>query len=156
MKLVRHSSNDAALHEILELIQTTYAFMASRIDPPSSMNLLNVDAISNQCRLGEVWSIGEPPHGCVFLTFKEDVLYLGKIAVSESARRNGVARKLVALAEERARSCGLKHLELQVRIELIENHKAFSSLGFLKISEGSHLGYNRPTFIVMRKVVHKL
>jgi len=153
MILQKLGPNDPRLQQILELIQMSYAFMAGRIDPPSSMYKLNIDDISNQCRIGEVWSVGDPPQGCVFLTFNENALYLGKIAVLESVRREGLAKKLIEVAELRARSRNLKHLELQVRIELIENHEAFGSLGFLKISEGSHAGYDRSTFIVMRKDV---
>ncbi len=48
---------------------------------------------------------------------------------------------------------GLPALEVEIRIELIENHEAFRRLGFVKTSEGAHDGFDRITYIVMRKEV---
>ena len=44
-------------------------------------------------------------------------------------------------------------LELETRIELTENHETFAALGFVKVSEGAHPGYDRTTFITMRKTL---
>src|SRR3546814_12820806 len=63
----------------------------------------------------------------------------------------GLARRMLALAEASARARGFKALELQARIELTENHRAFAALGFEKVGEGSHPGYTRPTDINFRK-----
>ena len=43
-----------------------------------------------------------------------------------------IARALVDLAEDRAKASGLGALELETRIELIENHEAFQRLGFVR------------------------
>ena len=127
--------------------------METRIDPPSSMHRLSLDDVAEQCERGEVWSIGDPPQACMFLKYKVGSLYVGKIAVAENQRGKGLARKLVQVAEERARALALPFLELETRIELVENHRAFERLGFEKTSDGSHPGYDQPTFIVMRKPV---
>ncbi len=90
---------------------------------------------------------------CVFLTNKPGRLYLGKLAVDPACRGKGLARQLIELAAARARERGLKVLELQTRIELVENHATFARLGFHKVAEDAHAGYDRPTGIVMQKTL---
>lgn len=136
---------------ILELVQSAFAYMEDRIDPPSSMHRLSHASIKEQCSSGEVWIVGQRPDACIFLTEKSSALYLGKLAVREEMRGEGLARRLVALAEDRAKSKGLSALELETRIELSENHKTFGRLGFVITGEGCHDGYDRPTFVIMRK-----
>lgn len=136
---------------LLKLIQTEFAFMDGRIDPPSSMHRLTADDIARQASAEEVWTIGSPPHACVFLTRKGDALYIGKLAVAADQRGKGLARRLVDLAADRAREKGLSILELQVRVELAENQKAFAKMGFVETGRTAHEGYDRPTSITMRK-----
>lgn len=150
---VRHVSSDRELTLILELIRNSFSYMDSRINPPSSMHRLTLADIAAKCETGEVWSMGNPVRACVMMTLKEDSLYLSKLAVAETARRTGYARHLVHLAEWRAIVLGKPYLELQTRIELTENHVAFTKLGFEKIGEGSHEGYEKPTYLCMRKSV---
>ncbi|MFK7859932.1 MAG: GNAT family N-acetyltransferase [Granulosicoccus sp.] len=149
----KHSRHDKTLSEILELIRSSFSYMDTRIDPPSSMHRLTHSDIADKCDSGEIWSIGNPIQACVFLTEKEDTLHLSKLAVAVDVQRSGLARRLVNLAEKRARLCGKKYLELQTRIELVENHAAFCKLGFEKNGEGAHDGYDRATYIWMRKQV---
>jgi len=87
----------------------------------------------------------------VFLTVKPGRLYLGKLAVDASMRGQGLARRLVAQAETRARILGLPVVELETRVELVENHATFARLGFAKTGETAHPGYDRPTSITMQK-----
>jgi len=150
---VRHGSTDPALGDILALIKTSYAYMQGRIDPPSSMHRLTLAAIARQCDTGEVWSIGTPPMACVFLSPQRDSLYLGKLAVSVAHRHQGLARTLITQAARRALTLGKRFLELETRIELTENHRAFARMGFVKTAEAAHPGYDDPTFIIMRKPI---
>ena len=75
------------------------------------------------------------------------------VAVRPGLQGQGVGRALVAAARDEARARGLGHLELQTRIELIENHAAFARLGFAKVGESAHPGHARPTSITMRAPV---
>ncbi len=138
---------------ILRLITTAFAGMEGRIDPPSSMHGLTVEDVARQAAEAEVWVIGDPAHACIFMTPKTDVLYLGKIAVDSAHRNAGLARALIAKAEERARALGLPQLELQSRVELVENHAAFAALGFVQVGMTAHPGYDSPTSITFRKKV---
>ncbi len=143
----------AQVPEVLDLIQRCFAFMESRIDPPSSMHRLSVEGVSEHCLRGEVWSIGTPPIACIFLKPKDPNLYISKLAVEPGMRGQGLARTLIQLAETRAIALALSGLELETRIELIENHETFRRLGFSKSGEGSHIGFDRTTYVTMHKTI---
>ncbi len=94
-------------HALLRLIQTAFADMEGRIDPPSSMHHLTEAAIADQARTAEVWAIGTPPAACMFLTPRDGNLYIGKLAVARARRGKGLARALMTAAENRARALEL-------------------------------------------------
>ncbi len=138
---------------ILRLIQTEFAYMATRIDPPSSMQRLTEADIAAKAESGEAWLVGTPPVACMFLTVQADSLYLGKLAVSTSQRGKGLARALVGVAQIRAKVLGLAAVELETRVELVENHAAFRAMGFIETGRSAHPGYAQPTSITFRKAV---
>ena len=144
-------SNDAALVETLGLIKSSFAFMAGRIDPPSSVESLSLQKLNRMAQLGWVVVIGKPVMACVVATPRPQSLYLGKISVAPSERGRGDARALVEACEPLAVKLGVNYLELQVRIELLENQRAFARMGFVKISDDCHSGYDRVTEITMQK-----
>jgi N-acetylglutamate synthase-like GNAT family acetyltransferase len=63
---------------------------------------------------------------------------------------HGIGRALIAAARAEAQALGLKALELQTRVELTENHAFFARMGFVKVGETAHPGYERPTSVTMR------
>lgn len=137
------------------LILDAFAYMAPRIDPPSSAlrlttESMQADAISGALLLA--WRASDLV-GCVFARPKNDALYIGKLAVSPTLQRAGIGRKLVEAARSEARRRGIGMLELETRIELTENHAAFARMGFVKTAETAHAGFDRPTSIVMRAPV---
>ena len=133
---------------VLRLIQSEFAYMEGRIDPPSSMHDLTEQALATA---PEVWALGVPPVACMVLTPKDNFLYLGKLAVAASHRGQGLARRLVTQAEARATALGLAGVELQTRIELIENQQAFRAMGFVETARTAHQGHANPTSITYRK-----
>jgi GNAT superfamily N-acetyltransferase len=137
----------ADLPATLALIQSAFAFMEGRIDPPSSMYRLTVEDLAQS----EVWVIGAPPLSCIVLTPKTDALYLGKLAVAPPERGKGRARALIDHAATRARELALSALELQTRIELTENQRLFETMGFSELARTAHEGYDRPTSITYRR-----
>lgn len=142
-------------HAILTLIRTEFASMEGRIDPPSSMHRLTARAIEAQALTEEVWVIGPSgaPDAVVFLTRQDDALYLGKLAVAARAKGQGLARRLVALAERRARDQGRARVRLESRVELTEVHAVFEHLGFVETGQTSHPGYDRATSKTYEKAV---
>jgi ribosomal protein S18 acetylase RimI-like enzyme len=138
---------------LLALLHRAFASMDGIIDPPSSLHSLTAEGIAEQARNGEVWVIGQPALGCVFLTPKPGALYLGKLAVDPAHQGRGHARMLIEHAAIRARALGLPALELQTRVELTANHAAFRRMGFVKTAATAHPGYSRPTTLTFRRAV---
>ena len=140
---------------LLALVRRAFAFMEGRIDPPSSLNRLDAaglaaKAAAERCFLA--WLDGRLA-GCVFCVPQGDALYIGKLAVDPPLQGHGIGRALMARAEDEARNRGLNALELQTRIELTENHAAFAAMGFARIGETAHPGFDRPTSVTMRRVL---
>lgn len=141
--------------ELLALLRESFAYMAARIDPPSSLNRLDLDGLRAKAR-EETLIVGLGDGrllACAFAKPSPPALYVGKVAVDQRLRGQGVARRLFEAAESVARSRNLEFLELQTRVELIENHRTFAALGFEKCGESAHEGYDQPTSITMRKPV---
>ena len=140
---------------LLALLHASYAYMAGRIDPPSS--LLRMDAAQFEQKSRDETMIlafqGEHLVGCLFAALREDCVYVGKLAVDSAFRGRGLARRLMHAAEAIARAHVRPFVELQTRIELTGNHAAFAALGFAKVNEYAHPGYSRPTSITMRKAM---
>jgi GNAT superfamily N-acetyltransferase len=140
---------------LLDLLRSSYAYMAPRISPPSSLLRMGVAELQEKALQEDLILALESSRilGCAFASVRENCVYVGKLAVDESARRLGVARKLMEAAEVIARQNGKACLELETRIELLENHATFAALGFVKVAESAHPGFSRPTNITMRKAV---
>jgi len=141
--------------QLVGLIRDSFAYMDSRIDPPSSLKRMGIEEFMSKA-VEETLIVAEDHKtiiGCAFAALRDDCVYVGKVAVAPSARGKGVARAMFAAAEGLAQTHGRKFLELQTRIELVENHATFAALGFKKVAESAHPGYSRPTSITMRKRV---
>lgn len=134
---------------VLALIQSSFADMAGRIDPPSSATRLTTTDLSALAAKGEVWVIEDLGAiiACAILTPRPDHLYLGKLATDPGFRRQGIARHLVKHALSRAKALGLPELRLETRVELTENHATFRALGFSETARTAHPGYDRPTSV---------
>lgn len=141
--------------QLLSLLRESFDYMESRIDPPSSLTRMGVDELEAKAAAETliVAADGQQLIGCAFAALGEECVFVGKVAVAQSARGKGVARAMFAAAEVLAREHGRGFLELQARIELVENHATFRALGFEKVAETAHPGYDRPTSITMRKRV---
>ncbi len=141
---------------LLALLHKSFAYMDGRIDPPSSLHKLDVDALHEKARDETLLTAvdGEKLVGCLFVRPDADTLYLGKLAVDEAARGEGVARQLIDVANLIGKQWSCKHLELEARVELTENHSFFTHLGFEKIGENSHDGYTLPTSYKYQRVIN--
>jgi ribosomal protein S18 acetylase RimI-like enzyme len=129
---------------LLGLIQRAFAYMDSRIDPPSSLHRLTPAGLAVA---GEVWVMGQPALACMVLKKVEGRLYLGKLAVEPGLQGQGIGRAMVARAEARARELGLAEVELETRVELVENHRFYLGLGFVEAGRNAHPGFDRATSV---------
>lgn len=141
------------IDELLALIMSSFAYMDGVIDPPSSAHCLTPDNLRQKIRdeLAFVALNDGEILGCIFCKPEAISLYVGKLAVSPAAQGRGIGKALLAKAEETAHRLSLTSLRLETRIELINNHRQFSSWGFVKTAENSHAGYERVTSIEMTK-----
>ena len=144
-------SDTAALAQVLTLIQDSFAYMTGRIDPPSSMHQLTVPKLAAAARDSWLVALGDPVTACVVARPLPHALYLGKIAIASDLRGRGLLHGVLAECEALARSMSLPQLELQVRIELVENQRIFSKYGFVETARTAHPGYDRVTEITMQK-----
>jgi len=138
---------------LLALLHSSYAYMESRISPPSSLLRMDVEQFKEKARQESLILAVENGHilGCAFAALRDDCVYVGKLAVDATARRRGVARRIMQAAATIARANAKPYLELQTRIELLENQQTFAALGFFKVAETAHPGFDRPTSITMRR-----
>ena len=134
------------------LILDAFAYMEARINPPSSALRLTAKSMNANADKGGLFLAerGADLVGCVFAQVKGDVLYIGKLAVRPGLQGSGIGKKLVDATREEARRRSIGILELETRIELVENHATFARMGFVKTGESAHEGFDRPTSITMR------
>ena len=83
--------SDPDWQSLLALLQETYAYMEGRIDPPSSLNQMDLDSLISKSRNEEMILAVEAGEllGCLFATKKGGAFYLAKIAVSKSRQGQG-------------------------------------------------------------------
>lgn len=157
MKVTVAPAGFAAWEDLLALLRDSFAYMDARIDPPSSLSRMGVEELRAKAQHESLIIAMEDEQlvGCAFAAVRDDCVYVGKLAVRGSARCRGVARALMAVAEGLASRHQRPFLELQTRIELVENHQTFAALGFEKVAETTHPGYDRPTSITFRKRVFR-
>jgi GNAT superfamily N-acetyltransferase len=138
---------------LLKLLHEAFAYMEKRIDPPSSLHRFTPASIAEKTKDETLFLATDADEvvGCVFARRQGDALYIGKLAVRADRQGRGIGRRLMDATERLARDSGLQHMELETRIELVENHATFSAMGFVKTAESFHPGYDRPTSITMRK-----
>ena len=142
------------LQPVLDLLHAAFAYMDGVIDPPSSLHRMTLASLAQDATEGELWVVGDPvPVACMILTPKARTLYLGKLAVAESHRGQGLARALIDLALERAEDMDLPSVTLQTRVELTDNHATFHRLGFVETGRTAHEGYAHPTSITYRRML---
>lgn len=142
-------------HGLHEMLMSEFAYMEHRINPPSSMNRLTVSALRQKAKIEHlIVALNDAQLvGCVFIRPAAPAWYLGKLAVSGSMRSRGVGSQLLASAERLCADHGGSCIELEVRVELTENHEFFEKYGFTQCGENAHKGFDHPTSFLFRKQV---
>ena len=77
---------------VLALLNRAFAFMAGRIDPPSSLSRLDADGLAMKARSGVCLLArdGAALVGCVFCEEQGEALYIGKLAVEPACQGHGI------------------------------------------------------------------
>jgi tRNA threonylcarbamoyladenosine biosynthesis protein TsaE len=74
-----------------------------------------------------------------------------RVAVDPSIQRRGVGTALMAWAEREGRARGCRAITVGVRVGLPSNLAFYARLGYQVIGEHRHDGYDRTTWVSMRK-----
>ncbi|WP_224814827.1 GNAT family N-acetyltransferase [Hasllibacter sp. MH4015] len=137
------------------MLRAAYAPMEGRIDPPSFLTTMTRADIARKAQQEDLFLARADgvPIACGFGTPIDDVYEIGKVAVADTHRRQGLARALMDAAARRARALGLLTLQLYARVELAENHATYRALGFHLHGPFTHEGYDRPTAMIFRRAV---
>jgi GNAT superfamily N-acetyltransferase len=147
-------SNDA--EAVAALIRTAFAAQAVVTDPlPSALRVTAADVAVHLARGGggAVVEIEGALAGSVLWEMQDGGLYVSRVAVAPAFRRRGIARALMAAAEDAARGSRLPFLHLGTRLLLADNRRLFSACGFVETERTAHPGYAEPTSVTMVKRV---
>lgn len=138
---------------LLELLLKAFAFMQGRIDPPSSLLRMTSATLKQKAKDEDLFLILREtrPAACLFGHPDGQDYYIGKLAVAEDVRGQGLASLMIDAAVRHARLSGNKGLRLQTRVELRENHRAFRAMGFHLTGASAHPGYARATSLTFRR-----
>nr|WP_298687695.1 GNAT family N-acetyltransferase [uncultured Dongia sp.] len=145
----------AGISDVPDLVRLIHACFAEQrsLVPPSSADRENVGDLSARLAHGAAFLVvvGGTRVGCVVGQRHPDCLYIGRLAVLPTWRRQGVAQMLLRAMEDHARETGETLLELNVRLVLDGNIRLFEGAGFQIVAQRSHPGFAMPTFHVMQK-----
>jgi ribosomal protein S18 acetylase RimI-like enzyme len=145
----------AGISDVPDLVRVIHAGFAEQrsLVPPSSADRENVAGLTARLAEGAAFLAvaGGTRVGCVVGQRHPDCLYIGRLAVLPTWRRQGVAQALLRAIEDHARETGETLLELNVRLVLDGNIRLFEGLGFRIVAQGTHAGFAMPTYHVMQK-----
>ena len=153
VEVIQGSQGFAQWIKLLELLYAAFAYQNDRIDPPSSLHKLDAESLAQKAGEENLFLAVEDGEllGCAFAKVNPNCVYVGKVAVWPGRQGQGIGRLLMHAVEGFARGTGKPAMELDTRVELVENHKTFAAFGFVKTADRSHAGYTRTTFITMQK-----
>jgi GNAT superfamily N-acetyltransferase len=145
----------ADIPTLLWLIHNAFAEYEGQLDPPSGAHNETAETLSNALHSGSaaLASINGEIAGCVFYYPKDEYVYIGRLAVLPAFRRFGVGRRLMKYAEQRAGDVGFRRVQIGVRLALPHLHAYYEGLGYSRVRDESHPGYERPTYTVMEKQI---
>ena len=138
---------------IAALIRRAFHQLDVEPDPPPSARRESAPVVQAILAAGGGAGIdvGRTLAACVLWQPKPPGLYMGRLAVDPAWRGRGLARRLVAVAEDAARAGGHQVLWLSTRLAFTSNRKFFASCGFTEGALHAHQGYAQPTFVDMTK-----
>jgi predicted N-acetyltransferase YhbS len=94
---------------------------------------INSDAVRNLMGTGQ-FLIAQDNDGvaaCIYVELRGERAYLGLLSVDPSRQRSGLGSRLVAAAEESARGCGVRQMDLRVVNLRAELPEFYRRLGYL-------------------------
>jgi GNAT superfamily N-acetyltransferase len=137
---------------------TQAAFAAyQHLDPPSGARRESVTRVIDDLRAGGggIAEVGGRAVGCLRWRGAESGdFHVRRLAVEPELQRQGVGRALMAWAEREARRRSCEAVSVGVRIALPGNLAFYRQLGYEVTGEHRHDGYDRITWLALRKSLH--
>ncbi|MEM0988387.1 MAG: GNAT family N-acetyltransferase [Pseudomonadota bacterium] len=121
--------------KVARLIHGAFAYMAPLLGHPARAASVTPEQLAAAADSGTAFLIedGDKPIACLFARASRDfpgARYLGWLAVADSHRSRGLARLLIASAEDEARILGHPALTLDTGRVLTDLHGFFQQAGF--------------------------
>jgi GNAT superfamily N-acetyltransferase len=136
---------------------TQAAFGSYRqLAPPSGALRESVTRVIDDLRGGggAIADLEGRPVGCLRWQVATDGdFHVRRVAVAPELQHRGVGRALMAWAEREARRRGCEGVSVGVRIALPGNLAFYRELGYAVTGEHRHDGYDRTTWLALRKHV---
>lgn len=130
---------------ITELARSAYAPYVARLGRvPTPMT----DDYGRAIGHDEVWVAEREERlvGLLVLRLREDHLLLENVAVAPNAQRLGIGKRLLDLAEERARTAGLREVRLYTNVAMTENLAYYPGHGYRETHRAIQGGFQRVFF----------
>jgi predicted N-acetyltransferase YhbS len=131
---------------VATLVRAAFAAQSVPTDPPASALRLTAAGVRAHLAAG-----GGGMVASIMWSELAGGLYIARLSVAPAWRRRGLARALLAAAEEASRAAGLPRLHLGTRLVLLDNRRLFSGAGFVEVARHAHPGYAEPTWVEMEK-----
>ena len=134
---------------IERLVSDAYAVYTPRIGRAAGPVLADYRALI-AARQVHVLEVSGAIVGVLVVIETDSGMLLDNVAVSPAAQGNGYGGRLIAFAEDLARSAGHRTLDLYTNEAMTENLSLYQRLGFVETHRARESGYSR---IYMRKAL---
>ncbi len=152
-ELIIGEATGADAAAIANLLRTAFEEYRDVLNPPSGAHNETADRVLEKMKIARAalarWD--GVALGCVFYEQEDDVIYLSRLAVLPEYRQRGIGRALVRYVEDRARTVGLRRVQLAVRLSLPKLRASYHRMGYQFVRLGSHEGSTRPTYALLEK-----
>jgi GNAT superfamily N-acetyltransferase len=151
--LIPRPMQAADAEAVAALVRLAFAAQSVPTDPPASALRLRPDDVLDHLAVGAgaVVAAAGTLVGSVMWAEQEGGLYIARLSVHPAWRGRGIARALLAAAEQAAGACNLPRLHLATRLVLDDNRRLFAACGFSEIARTAHPGYAHPTSVTLEK-----
>jgi GNAT superfamily N-acetyltransferase len=153
-QLTLRDATPADAQLLLGVMLEAFAEYVNVLDPPSGAHLETLDSVCRHLANGAavIASIGGEEAGFAFYEPVGDLVYFSRLSVLPQFRKRGIGGALLEDVERRAKADGAVGVRLGVRLQLPQLMARYERLGYHLTEYKTHLGYSRPTYVLMEKL----
>lgn len=161
MNLSIYEADETNAPRAFELMRMAFDRQKRFVDPEPSIFKDSIGSMSAAVARGEKRLIVALHRkrllGCLLCAPSEESpedYHFSRLAVNPRYQGNNIGRQLIEDVEVWAKENGYKRVTCNVRKSLAQNIAYFESNGYKIYGEGTHKGYDEPTFYKMAKIVN--